>query len=601
MRPFDRTNERARGQSEVLGVALLIGIAVVAAVATAATGFAALDRDRERVGTERAEQALSQFDSRSSEVALGRSDGARVDFGLPNGEGTMSVRPDAGWMRVDVRDLTGVRDPNSVTVTNVTLGAVVYEQDGRTVGYQGGGLFRATGNRSVLVSRPEFHYRNGTLTVPVIQTGGDSAAVRDVQVTPNGTVREFPNPSRNLTNRVDNTVVTVTVQSEYYRAWAEFFRAYTPGIVEVDPAAEIARVQFISLPDTTGVVGGVVATAESGDLGLLGTGAYVDTYNSSEGSYSSTQSSDGVVKAVGNINISADATIDSTARSGDDIRIKQSDSELTGDANHTDEFVNDGILGGDNYSIDGVPTILPIDSLVRSRLNEIRRSNNNSVANAEPGVDLSDGRLDVGKNEEVELDSGRYYMETMQVSGGTLVLNTTGGNVSLAVRDWIRVTKSGGVGGNVTVKGNGTVKVYLTSQTETRVSFTGSGNAPTRDLNLFVGKGSTVYVPGDVAPRFRVFAPQDTDTAIAGSSGGDNNATFHGLVYAPDGLTLSGSVFVKQSEVFGGVVAGKVILGQYGQVHFDESLKTIPLPRASRISRLEYMHVTVHRMNVTRA
>jgi hypothetical protein len=577
------------GQSEVLGVVLLIGIAVVVTVVAAVTGFAALDQDQTQIGTEQAEQSLSQFDKQSSSVALGQSDGATVDFGLPSGEGTMAVRPDTGWIRVNYRDLTGKRDPNQATVANVTLGSLAYTHDGETVGYQGGGVFRSAGNGSVLVSRPEFRYNDGTLTTPIIVTDGETAGVSDVQIQPNGTVRRFPAPSRNLTNQVENTTVVVTVKSRYYEAWAEFFSRYTPGIVSTDATAKTASVQFVSLPERTGVVGGVVATAESGDLSLVGTGTYVDSYNSSEDPYSLSQDANGKVKTVGNIEISADATINATARSGDDIRVEESSSVINGDAEHTDKFVNDGTVTGNSTNISGVPTIVPIDTFVLTRLQDTQNINNNS----EVTTDFSR----VGRDERVELNSGRYYTETLDVSGGTLVLNTSDGNISLGVQNWISVTKDGGDGGNITVKGDGVVKLYLGSQSDNRVSFTGSGTAPTRDVNLFVGKDSTVYVPGDVAPRFRVFAPQETDVAVAGSGGG--NATFHGLVYAPDGLSLSGSAYVKQADVYGGVVAGEVTLGQYGAVHFDEQLKNLPLPRATRVSDLEYLHTAVHRQNVT--
>jgi len=586
-----------RGQSETLGVVLLVGVSVVAAVAVATTGYAAITSDQERVGMAQAERGLSQFDSRSSEVALGRSSGTRVDFGLPDDRGTMTAHPDAGWLRVRYTDLTAQRDPNSATVANVTLGAVVFRQDDRTVGYQGGGVFRSQGTGSVLVSRPEFHYRNGTLTVPIVQTGGDAVGAGTLQVTPNGTTRAFPDATRNLTNTVDNSTVVVTVKSRYYRAWGEFFSTYTPGIVSVDDARRTASVQFISLPDGEGVEGGIIATAESGDLALAGTGAYVDSYDSTSGPYNDTVSSAGVVKAVGDVQISADATIDANVEAGKDVRVEESSSLVTGDADYTDELVNDGTIGGSTNEIDGVPTVLPIDSLVYSRFRDTRASNDNDAANAIGGVDLTDGTLDVSSGDQVTLDSGRYYVDELRIDGGELVLDTTGGNVTLAVRNWVRIQRSGGTAGRIRVEGDGVVKLYLPSQRDTRVSFTGSGNAPTRDVNFFVGKGSAVTVPGDRAPQFRVYAPQETDVAIAGSN--SNPAEFTGLVYAPDGLSLSGSAYVKQADVYGGLVSGQIILGQYGQVHYDQNLDDLLLPRASRISRLEFVHVAVHRMNVT--
>ena len=237
-----------RGQSETLGVVLLLGIAVIGAMAVTAAGLAALDRDQERVGTAQAERSLSQFDSRASDVALGRSESARVDAGLPDTEGTISVRPEEGWIRI--RLTSGGGDPppgpgdSSVTAANVTLGSVVYQQGSRTVGYQSGGVFQSNGNRSVLLSRPEYHYRNGTLTIPIVKTEGGAAVASVLQVTHNGTVRKFPDSPRDLTNEVDDRTVTVTVKSRYYEAWGEFFQQQPSGNVTIDDQSETASIQF---------------------------------------------------------------------------------------------------------------------------------------------------------------------------------------------------------------------------------------------------------------------------------------------------------------------------------------------------------------------
>lgn len=584
----------SRAQSETLGVALLLGIAVVAAVVVVATGYAVLGHDREQVGMAQAERSLSQLDARASAVALGHTNGANLDLGLPDSEGTMTTRPDEGWMRVKYTDLTGLNDPNTQTIANVTMGTVVFQQGSRTVGYQGGGVFRSQGNGSVLVSRPEFHYRNGTLTIPIVKTDGPSAILSRVQITPNGTVRKFPDASRDMQNKVDNTAVDITVHSRYYQAWASFFREYTSGIVTVNPAAETASVQFISLPDRRGVQGGVIATAESGAFELAGTGAYVDSYNSSLGPYNQTATSNGTVKAVGNVTISADATIDGTAESGRWLNVENPSATVTGNGNYTLGYVDKGTIGGSLSEIDGVPTILPIDTLVISRLNELRASNNNSRANAQAGVSNIAGGLEVNQGQSVTIGAGRYYTRHLSVAGGTLVLDTTDGNITLGIEDFLSVSRSGGIGGNVTVVGDGVVNVYLTCRQETQVSITGKGKT---DVNLFVGKDSAISVPGNVAPRFRVFAPQTTRAAIAGSQGA--NATFHGIVYAPDGLSRSGYIYAKQAKIFGGLVGGQITLGQYGQVHYDMNLNDLVLPRASRISHLEFMHVTVHRIHLS--
>lgn len=174
--------------------------------------------------------------------------------------------------------------------------------------------------------------------------------------------------------------------------------------------------------------------------------------------------------------------------------------------------------------------------------------------------------------------------------GEKLVLNTTDGNVRIAVRDWVNVES-----GNVTVVGNGTVHLVVQSRDETTVSPTGLGS---KDVNLHVGKGSAVHVPDEDANRFTVFGPRNFSATAAGSSG--NNATFDGVVFAPAGTSGSGYVYVKQADVYGLVMTGNLTVGQYGAIHYDRGLKD-SLTGGSSLSELEYLHVAVHRANVTSA
>jgi hypothetical protein len=107
-----------------------------------------------------------------------------------------------------------------------------------------------------MVSPPEFHYRDATLTLPVIRVDGGSAGTSRAVVRTNGTrSRVFPNTSRSYPtgrayrNPTDDGTLQVTVHSRYYRAWAGYFRARTDGNVSVDAdnrtvTAELVAVRF---------------------------------------------------------------------------------------------------------------------------------------------------------------------------------------------------------------------------------------------------------------------------------------------------------------------------------------------------------------------
>jgi hypothetical protein len=116
------------------------------------------------------------------------------------------------------------------------MGAVVYENDGREIAYQGGGVWARQGDFSRMLSPPEFHYRAETLTFPIINVTGSGAASGDIR----GTVRSdteaqqwYPDDSEDdFDNPLTNGTVYVEVESEYCQGWQSFFESRTQGGIE---------------------------------------------------------------------------------------------------------------------------------------------------------------------------------------------------------------------------------------------------------------------------------------------------------------------------------------------------------------------------------
>jgi len=240
-----------RGQSETLGYALIIGFTLISVGAIAAFGGTTLQSTQQQIGTQTAENAMSQFDSRASMVALGVSDSQHVSLGDTR-DGTYSVDPTAGWLRIIHENET---DGNTTELYNTSLGAVHYRNGDTELGYQAGGLWRQDAS-SVMVSPPEFRYRGSTLTLPLIKVKGDGK----IGGRPTGQIRTvedstiiYPNASRPTpnTNPVESGSVIVTVQSEYYDAWGRFFESRTDGNVSVDESNRTASVELIA-PATQG-------------------------------------------------------------------------------------------------------------------------------------------------------------------------------------------------------------------------------------------------------------------------------------------------------------------------------------------------------------
>lgn len=248
-----------RAQASTIGVVLVLAITLVGSGLIVTYGGQALSDAERATSVSRAEHSLTQLDSRTAMVALGETSAQRVSLG-PSGDGQFAANDDDGWLRVVHRNYSGGTDE---VIYNATLGSVTYENGDTVVAYQGGGVWRQQGNGTTMQSPPEFHYRAATLTLPVVRVVSESSASghTDAFITrPTDSRRIYPNDTDpgpdgvgapydiDSAGRYDNPVlngtVEVTVHSEFYQGWAEYFRTRTAGEVSVDHDAKTATVEL---------------------------------------------------------------------------------------------------------------------------------------------------------------------------------------------------------------------------------------------------------------------------------------------------------------------------------------------------------------------
>ena len=261
-------DEVRRGQSNVIGVILVLGMVLLGTAIVVTLGAAALNDTRGHSELERAEHSLTLFNSRASMVALGDSPSQVVPFGRDSG--SFETDEDSGWLRITHANYTTNGDDE--TVFNESLGAVTYRNGETVLAYQGGGVWRqGPDGDAMMVSPPEFHYRGATLTLPIVRVhnADDAATGSTAEITSaSETRRVFPNSTdvtgdgvgapyngssdADYTNPVANGTVNVTVKSPYYEGWAEYFRSSTDGNVTVYPDHERVRVSLVSLAGSIG-------------------------------------------------------------------------------------------------------------------------------------------------------------------------------------------------------------------------------------------------------------------------------------------------------------------------------------------------------------
>lgn len=203
-----------RSQTAVLGIVLLIGM-----VATLSLSFFLV-----------AGETITGVEHQSEEE---RVEGAVVELSQQlqtassNGDISRSIDLEVGQDGAVVREETGVINVTSDAladdaIEDLTIGTVEYESDdGTTIAYEAGAVFREKGNETQVVSEPSIHYdtTTKTLTLPVVTAIGERELGSGDVTFAHNTTKTFQEA-----NVVEDESVTITIQSDYYRGWESFFR-----------------------------------------------------------------------------------------------------------------------------------------------------------------------------------------------------------------------------------------------------------------------------------------------------------------------------------------------------------------------------------------
>lgn len=562
-----------RGQSAVLGMALLFGITAAGVTLVVMFGGGALSQSQGAVSANTAEHAMMEFDSRASLVAHGDSQTKRAQFSSGT-KSSVGVRSDAGWINVTVyNETTGEL---KTRVMNATLGAVVAEQGGTTIAYQGGGVWQASDGGSTVVSPPELHYRGTTLTMPLVTVRGDNALTDRVKISGDGApVPKYPNVSAGRTNPLREGQVNVTIHSEYYRAWGAFFHQRFDADVNYDHDDRLARIRLLVPEESTNTVDTALSSAApDGDLVLSGSGnypAYTDSYNSSKGNYTATKSGNGTISTSGNVEVSGNARVNGSIKSGGTVSLSGT-SKVHDYVYWTTGF---SASGGAEYEgeehISGVSGKSPITTKVRNKVDEVKASNDNGGTTA-----IENARLDYDGGDSLTLSDGTYYLEKIDLDDKDLTIETNGQEVVIGVENSLKLDN----GANITVKGTGVVRLYAKG-------------------DLGIKKDSSVHVPGERSERFWFYGTEESELTIEGSN--SQTTRFVGVIYAPS-EGGNADLSVKHAQIYGSIVAGGMDVGTGGAIHYDQALRTAePFPDSSDIPKVTYLHVSVNRVNVTDA
>lgn len=237
-----------RAVSSVLGVVMILGITLAAVTSLMVIGGVALQQSQDEAELSRMETSMAQMSSKASLTALGDAGSQQFDVGDIR-DGSLEVQEDSGSITIEYAHGTDIPDDDNTTEIFHTesFGALVYSSGDTEIAYQGGGVWKNTGNGGEMISPPEYHYRDETLTFPIININGDGSSENqgtgEVRKTSHAPV--FPNDD--YPNPLDNKTVYIEVESEYHGGWYEFFQSRSDGLVEHDLKNQSVRTELTAI------------------------------------------------------------------------------------------------------------------------------------------------------------------------------------------------------------------------------------------------------------------------------------------------------------------------------------------------------------------
>jgi len=262
MRRFRRRNRSAsatnRGQAALIGLVLLIGMVATVSVGIFLIAGDTVEQTEQEAETERVEGAFVELSQMMRSVASSSDTSSQVDLDLSDSGAV--VMKNTSTMSIEYGD----DDP-----TDVDFGTIEYEgDDGTRIAYQGGAVFKETGNETQIVSAPPVSYVDDdgseTLSFPILEpTEEGSISSGEISAT------KEDNATVEFSETIDDGEVTINITGPYYRGWEEHFerQAGEDAIDSIDAAGDVTRGDLqptVWLRSGRDVIGGLIAGVYAG-------------------------------------------------------------------------------------------------------------------------------------------------------------------------------------------------------------------------------------------------------------------------------------------------------------------------------------------------
>lgn len=527
--------------SEVVGHVIILGLTITGIALIMLVGVPSIHNMQDMINVRNAEQTFTVLDSRTSKVALGESIQQLMNINL--GGGTVTVVPNSSstpsYMLFEMKNAT-----TTMVNINISMGKIIYRLGDREIAYEGGGVWSKYPEGSVMLSPPEFNYNGITITLPVVSIYGNSsisgngAASVQIEKNSDGTTL-YPTSNPDYTNPIslNITETTLTIKSEYYDAWGEYFRSINLVHVDESEVNKTVIVTLENLPVVTNFSYGALAS----ETIELGNNAETDSYNSSKGNYLISRSDNGSIRATQKIQFpNSKATVWGSAMTGGVITGK---GEIKKDA-YAQSFGSVTVPAGRKHGPVSGFSLGNTYNLVQRKINEYKAANDNTVSGC---AELVGTQLNVASG--CTISGGKnYYLTKFDIQNNKiLIFNTSAGEINIGVDAPVNLN----TGANITLTGSTTnpVRLYL-------------------NKNIEFGNNIKLNHPtyNDTAALFQVISSSHQEIEFGTGS------EFCGFIWAPEAEIENGN----NAELFGAIVGREFEIGTGPTMHYDEALQNLP-------------------------
>lgn len=222
--------ESTSGQSEIIGVLLLIAISLVSIGIISVYSTPTILQGTEYISSQEAENGFASLDARITSVTSGSSVVEPIEMGV--GSEKLVSEPESVHINITQEYTTAPWDNRSLYEGEI--GRLSYSKGDEVIAYEGGAVFRKQpqSNGSVMVSEPSILHNGETLGVSIhnITSGVSVSGTSKVTLNPTAeTEVVFPNTTytapgeEKKMNPLENGTVYITVESKFFSAWADFF------------------------------------------------------------------------------------------------------------------------------------------------------------------------------------------------------------------------------------------------------------------------------------------------------------------------------------------------------------------------------------------